>query len=452
MTQNILVIEDDDIINLLIVKYLKDMGHNAVGVSSLAEANAYCEEHEPHLIITDVRLPDGDCLRQLPKLTENQPVIILTAYGSVKESVEAMKAGAFDYLVKPISPDELILVVKRALDSAALYSDHQFCKRRLQARENATSFMIGQSEALQEVKQLIDAVAPSAMTVLILGESGSGKELVARAIHARSTRAERNFVAVDCCTLQDNLFESELFGHERGAFTGAEKLKKGLIEGAEGGTLFLDEIGELDSTIQAKLLRVLETGQFRRVGGTRDLSANVRIVAATNRNLKEMSEQGSFRPDLYYRLEGFTITTPPLRARRDDIRDLVDHFIRNHDFSRRINKNITNKAMRKLLAYNWPGNVRELKNVVERAIILSRDKKAIRTEHLAFSLGQSSPEASLTFSFNHDPTLSELEQIYLEMMLEKHAGHRASVAKTLGISERNVYRLIQKYGLAREKV
>jgi DNA-binding NtrC family response regulator len=451
MMRDILVIEDDDIINLLIVKNIKDMGHNALGVHSLKEADAYCKEREPRLIITDVRLPDGDALSRLPALTENCPVIVLTAYGSVKEAVEAIKAGAFEYLVKPISPDELVLVVQRALDNAALHRDHQFCKRQLAARENSGSFMIGQSEALQEVKQMIDVVGPSDMTVLVLGESGSGKELVARAVHERSTRAQHNFVSVDCCTLQEKLFESELFGHERGAFTDANKQKKGLIEGAEGGTLFLDEIGEIAATVQAKLLHVLETGHFRRVGGTRDLIANVRIVAATNRNLKEMSDQGAFRPDLFYRLEAFTIIAPPLRARRDDIPFLVDHFIKNHDFSRRINKTVSKEAMRKLAAYNWPGNVRELKNVVERAIILSRDKKTIRAEHLAFSNAKSNANASFTLSFDHDPTLTELEQSYLQMMLGKYAGHRAMVAQTLGISERNVYRLIRKYDLAKEK-
>ena len=447
MKPTTLVIEDDEVINLMIMKYIKDIGHKAVGVHSLADADRYLKDHEPDLIITDVRLPDGDCMARLPDYSENQPVVVLTAYGSVKNAVEVMKAGASEYLTKPINPDELTLIVQRALDNAALRNDHQFCKRRLQAKENSTSLMIGQSQALDEVKQLIGDVAPSDLTVLILGESGSGKELIAHAIHQHSDRSGRNFVAVDCCTLQENLFESELFGHERGAFTGADKQKKGLIEGAQNGTLFLDEIGELGASIQAKLLRVLETGKFRRVGGTKDLSANVRIVAATNRNLKEMCETGDFRQDLYYRLEAFTISSPPLRERRNDIPTLVDHFIRNNNFSCRINKSFTKDAIRKLVAYDWPGNVRELKNVVERAIILSRDKKTIRAEHLTFGNSESSPVFNLNVSFDHDPTLTELEQVYLRTMLEKFAGHRAMVAQTLGISERHVYRLIQKYEL-----
>jgi len=445
LKQDVLVVEDDEIINLMIRKYIREMKLHAVGVRSIAEADQYLKEQEPGLIISDVRLPDGDCLNRLEEWSEQHPVIVLTAFGSVKDAVNAMKAGAAEYLVKPISPDELTLMVRRALDTAALRNDHQFCKRRLKQKEASASFMIGSSSALDKVKQLIDVVAPTDMTVLVLGESGSGKELVARAVHEQSERANHNFVAVDCCTLQDNLVESELFGHERGAFTGADKKKRGLIEGAEGGTLFLDEIGEINATVQAKLLRVLETGVFRRVGGIKDIPANVRIVAATNRDLEGMSREGTFRPDLYFRLEAFKITTPPLRERRQDISDLVEHFIRNHNFSRRINKRFARHAMREMVAYDWPGNVRELKNVVERAIILSRDNNQIRYEHLAFSRTGNLDEPAVNLSFDHDPTLREVERTYLYHMLDKYSGHRARVAHQLGISERNIYRLIQKY-------
>jgi DNA-binding NtrC family response regulator len=369
----------------------------------------------------------------------------------VKNAVEAIRRGAADYLAKPVSPEELAFTVNRVLETEALKADHSFCKARLAARSGVHSFMIGDSPALERVKEMIEAVAPSDMTVLILGESGSGKEMVAKALHEASPRAERNFVAVDCCTLQESLFESELFGHEKGAFTGADRKKAGLIEGAAGGTLFLDEIGEIPLPIQAKLLRVLETGKYRRVGGTRDLTANVRIVAATNRDLKAMSERGEFRADLYYRLEGFTIHTPPLRERREDIPHLVEHFIRNHDFSMRIRKTVTREAMRKLIAYDWPGNVRELKNVVERAIILSRNSRTIRPQHLTF--GACRQEASglqLDVPGDGEPTLEELELSYLRMLLEKYAGHRATVARIMGISERQVYRLIRKHGLSTE--
>jgi DNA-binding NtrC family response regulator len=445
MAHRILVVEDDRTLSRLIAQQLSSLGHEVVHAGNWGEADAYLVAHEPHLIITDVKLPDGDSLARLPDLVANQPVIVLTAFGSVRNAVDAMKAGAFEYLLKPVSPEELTLVVRRALDDATLRSDHQFCAKRLKAQEGCARFMIGVSAPLMRVKETIAAVAESDITVLIQGESGAGKELVARALHEQSGRAVRNFIAMDCCTLQEKLFESELFGHERGAFTGADKQKRGLIEGAEGGTLFLDEIGEIEPAIQAKLLRVLETGTFRRVGGTRDLQANVRIVAATNRDLAAMGQAGTFRADLYYRLSAFVIDTPPLRERRDDIPYLVTHFVQHHNFSRRINKRVSNDAIRRLVAYDWPGNVRELRNVIERAIILSRDTNTIRPEHLAF--GSSASQAKVSVSFDHDPTMEQLQAEYLKMQLHKYSGHRAKVAEVLDISERNVYRLIQRYGL-----
>ncbi len=444
MPKRILVVEDDNVLNRLLVGQLRDQGFDVTGVMNWRDGERYLSRHEPSLVITDVRLPDGDSLERLPELAKSQPVIVLTAFGSVRDAVQAMKAGAFEYLLKPVSPDELILVVQRALADALLRIDHQVCRHQLQAREAVSNFMIGVSTPLNRIKEVIKHVAPADITVLIQGESGSGKELVARAIHDQSNRAKRNFVAVDCCTLQEKLFESELFGHERGAFTGADKQKRGLIEGAEGGTLFLDEIGEIEPGIQAKLLRVLETGVFRRLGGTRDLQANIRVVAATNRDLAQLCELGSFRPDLYYRLSAFVIDTPPLRERRDDIPYLANHFIRNHNFSRRINKSIAAEAIRKLTAYDWPGNVRELKNVIERAIILSRDTSLIRPEHLAFD---NRPAVKFNLKFDHDPTLEELELEYVRLLLSKFMGHRGKVAEVMDVSERSIYRLLKRHKL-----
>ena len=285
MKRRILLIEDDPTLNRLLASELRHEGFEVASVETWAAADAWLAENEPHLLIADVRLPDGDALERLRAEPFDYPVVILTAYGSIRDAVEAMKAGAVEYLVKPVNTDALLMVIRKALEQADLRREHQFCLRRLRAKEGNQSFMVGVSKALEGVKDLIEAVAPTDMSVLIQGESGTGKELVARAIHDHSPRSKRPFVAVDCCTLQEKLFESELFGHERGAFTGADRQKKGLIEGAEGGTLFLDEIGEIEPSIQAKLLRVLETGKFRRIGGTRDLDANVRVVAATNRDL-----------------------------------------------------------------------------------------------------------------------------------------------------------------------
>jgi DNA-binding NtrC family response regulator len=447
MKKSILVIEDDTLLNQLIVRQIGELGHEVRGVTSWVQAENYLSDHEPSLVLMDVRLPDGDGMDKLPALVDTYPVIVLTAYGSVRDAVDAMKRGAADYLPKPVSPDELLLTIERTLENAALREEHQFCMRQLKKRDSHSRLLMGDSPALEEVRRLIEIVSPDDISVLIQGESGTGKELVAQAIHNHSHRAERNFVAVDCCTLQEKLFESELFGHEKGAFTGASQQKKGLIEGAAEGTLFLDEIGEIDSTIQVKLLRVLETGKFRRLGGTKDINANVRVVAATNRGLESAVESGEFRADLYYRLNGFHIQVPPLRERRNDVPLLAAHFIRNHSFSRRINKQLTSAAIRKLVAYDWPGNVRELKNVVERAIILSRDKRNIRPEHLAFGAGVKHSEDLVSLSFNHEPTLEELEINYLTLQLEKYSGRRGKVADVMGISERSVYRMIKRYGL-----
>ena len=446
MTKSILVIEDDKIVNRLVCEHIERMGYAVQAAYTWEEAAKYLARHEPHLVLMDVRLPDANGMDLLPQLAGEHTVVVVTAYGSVKDAVKAMHAGAEDYLVKPISLDELEIVVKRTLDNVSMRAEHLFCMQRMQATESK-KLMVGSSPAMKEVHHLIDAVAVTDMTVLIQGESGVGKELVAKTIHERSKRSGRNFVAVDCCTLPETLFESELFGHERGAFTGADRQKKGLIEGAEGGTLFLDEIGELELPLQAKLLRVIETGVFRRVGGTKDLPANVRIVAATNCDLETTCREGGFRTDLYYRLSAFIITVPPLRDRREDIPQLVEHFIGIRDFSRRINTTVSRGAMRMLMAYDWPGNVRELRNAIERAIILSRQTRKIRPEHLSPILTSAESLASLTLAFDHEPSLAEVEGKYLEVLLTKYSGHRLLIAKTLGVSERNIYRMIDKHRL-----
>ncbi len=444
--RSLLVIDDDRLFNELVTRQLAESGFAVTGMRSWADAQGWLQSNEPDLVLLDIRLPDAEGLQVLRRLVPDVPVIVLTAYGSVRSAVEAIRLGAAEYLVKPVNLDELELAISRTLGHAEIKESLNFVRTR--ERTKRKSFMVGRSRALARVSEMIKAVAKENVTVLITGESGTGKELVAREIHERSMRAEKNFVTLDCCTLQENLFESELFGHEKGAFTGADQRKKGLIEGARGGTLFLDEIGEIGPPIQAKLLRVLETGEFRRLGGNTVLRSDARILCATNRDLKKMSEDGDFRLDLYYRLSTFVIELPPLRERREDIPDLVRHFLSNHDFSRRIAKEISPSAMEMLVSYDWPGNIRELRNVIERAIILSGEAPVLEPRHFALARPEQMPAGGVQFSFSSPPTLEELKERYFRQMHEMLGGHRAKLARHLGISERNVYRLIGKYGLA----
>ncbi len=450
----LLVIDDDTLFNELVTRELTAQGHEVAAVSSWEQAQAWLKENEPDLVLLDLRLPDADGMEVLTRLVTQCPVIVLTAYGSVRSAVEAMRQGAAEYLMKPVNLDELELAIIRTLGHAQLAE--RLALVRSAERRRRRTFMVGRSEALRRVSEMIEAVAAENVTVLITGESGTGKELAAREIHERSPRAEGDFVTLDCCTLQENLFESELFGHEKGAFTGADQRKKGLIEGARGGTLFLDEIGEIGPAIQAKLLRVLETGEFRRLGGTRVLRTDARIICATNRDLMAMAEAGAFRADLYYRLSTFIIELPPLRARKEDIPDLVRHFLSNHDFSRRVTKEITPEALDLLMRYDWPGNIRELRNVIERAIILSGDEPMLKPAHFVLGGGKSATPGTanaLSLAFDHPPTLEELKECYFRLAYRELGGNRAALARRLGISERNVYRLLRRYGLAghREK-
>ena len=440
----VLVIEDDLPLKKLIAQQLTSLNYNVLTAGRWAEAQALLELNEPDLILLDAKLPDANGLDLIKTLSAHHAVILLTAYGSIRNAVLAIKQGAFDYLTKPVTQEELELAIGRAVENLALKRDYAFV--RDQQRAARPGIVAGASEAMKTLMGLVNAVAQSNATVLIHGESGAGKELIAHEIHERSPRAGRNYVALDCCTLHENLFESELFGHERGAFTGASMLKRGLIEAADGGTLFLDEIGEISSTAQAKLLRVIETKQFRRVGSVKDLTADVRIVAATNRDLAELAREGGFRADLYYRLSAFELKVPPLRQRREDILPLANHFIEKHDFSRRVVKTLSAAAERALVEYNWPGNVRELRNVIERAIILSGNDGTIKLQHVTLSEA-SQTRGAVTLSFDREVKLEDVKRAYVEAMHRKYSGHRSRLARALGISERNLYRLLSKYGL-----
>ena len=441
MKKLILVVDDDQVFNRLLVEQIGDMGLDAVGALNWAEASAILSEREPDLIFLDFRLPDADTPQLVEALAAQFPVIVLTGYGSIRNAVSLIQAGAVEYLTKPVGLDELEVTIRRELENAELRQRNAFYQRQLESRRPGP--LVGNSRAMDDLLAMIEAVAPTDATVLIQGESGTGKEMVAQAIHEGSARHAHEMVTIDGGTLQETLFESELFGYERGAFTGADRQKKGLIEEAASSTLFLDEIGETTPANQAKLLRVLETGTFRRVGGARTLKSDVRFVVATNRDLAEMSQTGGFRSDLYFRLASFIIKVPPLRERRDDIPLLAAHFLQR--FSRGIERKLSAEAQKLLVAYDWPGNVRELRNLIERAAILAGREERIRPEH--FGPLHSRREDALLLAFEHEPSLAEVERECLRQSLVRHAGNRAKVAAVLGISERNIYRLIKQYEL-----
>ena len=435
--KRILVVEDDVALNRLLMDHLKRHGHLPLTARSLAEADTVLQSSSPALVLLDMRLPDSSGMEAISHFRDVCPVVVLTAYGSVEQAVQAVQAGAADYIIKPVSSARLELAVKRALETASL-------RRKLEFLETKTAVtgmnrMVGESEAFRRVKELIQLVSDADTTVLIQGESGVGKELVAESIHQQSQRHAQQLVTIDCATLQENLLESELFGHERGAFTGADRRKDGLIEVADGGTVFLDEIGEIGGAIQAKLLRVLETSRFRRLGGTRDITVNVRFITATNRDLKTLADKGSFRSDLYYRLSPFVITVPPLRERREDIIPLARHFLATRSFMRNIPKSFHSSSEHALEAYRWPGNVRELRNAVERGLLMSAESPVILPQHFALPSSDDS-STNFTLSFSHEPTLKEVKQSFIDHMLHAYGGNRHRAALAMGISERTLFR------------
>ena len=441
MKKLVLIVDDDRVFNRLLVEQVAEMGLDAVGAHSWKEAAQILQDSEPDLIFLDLRLPDADTPQLVASLSGQFPIVVLTGYGSIRNAVSLIQAGAVEYLTKPVGLDELEITIRRELDNAELRRRNAFYRRQLASRRPGP--LIGNAPAMQEVMRLIEAVAPTDATVMIQGESGSGKEMVAQAIHESSQRRGREMVTVDGGTLQETLFESELFGHERGAFTGAERQKKGLIEEAEGSTLFLDEIGETSQANQAKLLRVLETATFRRLGGTRTLKADVRFIVASNRDLAAMGQDGSFRSDLYFRLASFIIRVPPLRERREDIPLLAEHFLQR--FARGVERELAPEALRLLMAYDWPGNVRELRNLIERAVILAGGDRRIRAEHFGPIVGRTSDAVIL--AFENEPSLADIERDYLRRTLLRHGGSRTRAAAVLGISERSIYRLIKQYEL-----
>jgi DNA-binding NtrC family response regulator len=393
--------------------------------------------------IVDLNLPglSGQALiRQLHERAASMEGSVLTGHATVENAVRTLKDGAYDFLTKPCNLDELEAVTRKAFEKRALVRENRLLQREL-ARHDRFREFVGESASLRSVLEIISKVSQTDATVLIQGESGVGKELAARAVYRNSPRRDRPFIVVDCTSLQETLLQSELFGHERGAFTGAVSRKHGLFEVADGGTVFLDEIGEISLPLQVRILRVLDTGTFRRVGGVRDVKVDVRVICATNRDLYQVVQEGRFRPDLYYRINVVSFTLPPLRERCEDVPILAKYFADNSPVARKRPVRFTPEVLSVLQAYAWPGNVRELQNVIERALILA-DGEWVTADDLPGNLrhGTSSMIDELTA---RRPPLAELQWTYITRLLEEFGGHRARVAEVLGISERTLYRKLK---------
>ena len=434
--ERILIVDDEAFIRENLERILGEEGYRPTSIDSPDEALKLVGEEDIDLVLLDLNLGARsglDVLRSLRELDPGVLVIIITGYGTVESAVEALKIGAYDYIKKPFKADAIRLIVKLALETQSLRRELRHLRREGQSKEMlGAADMVGSSpELLQIYRQIREVAKHETATVLITGESGTGKELVARAIHNLSPRKERPFIEINCGSLPFNLLETELFGHERGAFTDAKSRKIGLFEEANGGTIFLDEIGEMDLNLQVKLLRVLEDRKIRRLGGTRTLDIDVRVIAATNRNLREAIEERVFREDLYYRLNVFPISVPPLRERRVDIPPLLDHFLKrfSSEFNKKIHE-ISRDALDLLMRYRWPGNVRELRNVVERICIMHNDE-AIRPEFLPQEIWGEVPRRDVPLSFEIPP-----EGIFLEEFVAQV--EKELIVKAVGITGGNV--------------
>lgn len=445
---HILVVDDEINIRGALVTMIEKKGHQVRGVGTAEEGLAQLEAVPAELVITDLRMPGLGGMEFLRRLKDRWPdteVVVMTAYGSIDTAVEAMRCGAYDYLTKPIDRERFPIVVAKALERHSLATENKQLRDRLETRM-CLDHMVGESEPMQRVYNLVEMVADSDVTVLLTGESGTGKELIARAIHHKSPRADGPFITMNCGALPDNLFESELFGYEKGAFTGAVATKMGRFELANGGTLLLDEVGELSLKSQVDFLRVLETKEFRRLGGTKLITVDARIIAATNRNLEEAVKQGDFREDLYYRLNVVPIRLPPLRDRADDIPLLVDRFLTECTTQHhREPKDVSQEAMRLLRLYGWPGNIRQLRNLMERLVVTVKDPM-IQLEHLPEEI-QASKENARTMVVTLGTSLDQLEREVIQRTLTEITDHREKAAKLLGISLRALQYKIKEYGI-----
>jgi DNA-binding NtrC family response regulator len=448
---SVLLVDDDSAFRHVMSGELRRLGHEVATAASGEEAVARMERQEPEIVLLDLRLPGMDGLATLKAIRARNPtieVIMLTGHGSIDSAIESIREGAFDYVTKPCPLDEIQIRVQRAIERRTLRQRANLLERALLPPDQAASF-VGESPEFRRMLHLVELVGASDSTVLIAGETGSGKERVAKMLHGHSPRKAKPFVVVDCAALQESLLQSELFGHERGAFTGADKAKPGLFEVAHGGTIFLDEIGEISQATQVNLLRVLDTSVFRHVGGTAEIRVDVRVLAATNRDLRAMVAKGLFREDLFYRMSTITVEIPPLRKRAGDVELLARHFVDRLNERYGSRKALSEGALEALCRHAWPGNVRELLHAVEAAVVVC-EGDAILAEHLPPPVrAASAPLAAALPAVDGGrlPTLVELELMHIRRALEASHGHRGNAARALGISERNLYRKLKEHRL-----
>ncbi len=450
---HILIVDDEKSQRDILTVILEGEGYTVETASNVSQALTLYRNHQADLALTDLSMPERDglsLLEDLRKLDPEAHVILITAYATIDSAVQAMKKGAFDYLTKPLNREELLITVARAFEKLQLVKENRRLRQQLQETFRVES-IIGHHPLMQELFRVIKKVAPSHTTVLITGESGTGKELVARAIHADSPRKDRPFRALNCAAIPETLIESELFGHEKGAFTGAQSRQIGLFEAVDQGTLFLDEIGDLSLPLQAKLLRVLQEKEIRRIGGREDIKVDVRVVAATNRKLSAAIKQGSFREDLFYRLNVVSLHLPALRDRTTDIPELVEHFLKKYAaVSGKAVKGIGTKALRVLLDYHWPGNVRELESVIERAVLLCEAERIDVEDLPAEVRARTTLLDRMEFDLPGEGfSLEEFERQLLEKAMVRSNGVIAKAAKMLGLTYKTMQYRLEKFQIGR---
>ena len=454
MPEHILLIDDEKNYLLVLETLLKDEGYQVTALNDPETALAFLEESEVDIIVTDMKMPKisgQEVLEYVKQRWPHIPILIMTAFGSIENAVATMRYGAFNYITKPFANDELLLSIKNAAELAKIHRQYRILHESLEERFGKHQ-IIGRSNAIKDMMKLVTRAAPSRATVLITGESGTGKELVARAIHFSSPRSQQPFISVNCMALSPTLLESELFGHEKGSFTGAVAMRRGRFEQANKGTLFLDEVGELTPELQVKLLRVLQERKFERVGGTEELDIDIRIVTATNQNLQSMVQNGTFREDLYYRLNVVHIPLPPLRERRDDIPLLVAHFIEKIASENDIkSKNFTDEALNYLTGYEWPGNIRQLQNVIERCLVLVPNDiisiddlpSEIKDEEAQFK----SAVDLLPVEIDLAATLEKIEATLIRRALARTNFTQVKAAELLGLSKSLLQYKLKKYNI-----